>query len=161
MIRSKNKNRDVVLLSLGSSNCFGEPLKFPLVYDVLSKREMQNHKIDFYNAIDLSKMFQHKTFAPVEGDNRQIVMKTNRRQARGSITVPERNSILEDAGIDIPNAIVYYNENLSSNAPQQRIDVYIALVEFVKKHRGKDISVDEMPILMNPKSKIINPFSRS
>ena len=61
-IRSKKKNRDVVLLSLGSTNCFGEPLKTPLVYDVLSKHEMKNHQIDFYNATDLNKMFHHRTF---------------------------------------------------------------------------------------------------
>ena len=35
-IRSKKKHRDVVLLSLGSSSCFGIPLKTPLVYDVLT-----------------------------------------------------------------------------------------------------------------------------
>ena len=157
-IRSKKKNRDVVLLSLGSSNWFGEPLKTPLVYDVLSKGEMKNHQIDFYNAVDLGKMVQHKPFAPVKEDNRQFVMETCRKCARGEMTYPQMNKILDEAGIDIDNATAYYNENRKSNAQRHQIDVYDALIDFVKNNRGKDISVDEVPILMNPKSKIIFLF---
>ena len=166
VIRSKMKNRDVVLLSLGSSNFFGVPLKTPLVYDVLSKREMKNHQIDFYNATDLcnatylEKMVQHKSIAPVKGDNRQFVMETCGKCVRGEITYQQAYKIFDDAGIDRANAGAYYNENRSSNAQRHQVDVYDALIDFVKKkkNRGKDISVDEVPILMNPKSKIIFLF---
>ena len=155
MIRSKKKNRDVVLLSLGSSNAFGVPLKTPLVYDVLTKREMQKHNINFYNATDLSKMVQHKPFASVKDDNRQFVMDTVLKYARREMTNPQMYKILDDKGIDTTNAVAYYNENRNSNAQRQQVDVYNALTDFVKNNRGKDISVDELPILMNPKSKII------
>ena len=149
------KNRDVILLGLGSSNAFGVPLKTPLVYDVLTKREMQKHNIDFYNATDLNKMVQHKTFAPCKEDNRQFVMETVRKCTRREITDIQLEKIFNDSGIDKQNAIAYYNENRNSNAQRQQIDVYDALIHFVKNNRGKDISVDEVPILMNPKSKII------
>ena len=155
VIRSKKKNRDVVLLSLGSSNAFGVPLKTPLVYDVLTKREMQKHNIDFYNALDLNKIVQHKVCTSIRQDNRQFVLDTVRKVAQNEITYPQMYKMFGDAGIDYVNAIAYYNENRNSNAQRQQVDVYDALIHFVKNNRGKDISVDEVPILMNPKSKII------
>ena len=154
-IRSKKQNRDVVLLSLGSSDSFGIPLKTPLVYDIITKREMKKHKIDFHNAVEISKMCKHKTFNPVEGDNRQFVMDTVGKCVRGEITSLQMYKILDEAGMDMENAIAYYSENMNKNAKPQNLDVYIALIEFVKKNRGKDIFIDELPILMNLKSKTI------
>ena len=155
-IRSKNHNRDVVLISLGSCDAFGIPSKTPLVYDVLTKREMKKHKIEFHNSVDLKKMFRNKTFVQVKGENKQLVMETIRKEVRGEITYIQRDEVLDDAGIDRVNAIAYYNEkrfepNQSKKA--QQIDVYEALIHFVKKNRGRDILIDEMPILMNPKCK--------
>ena len=154
-IRSKKKNRDVVFLSLGSSDPFGIPLKTPLVYDVVTKREMKKHKIDFHNAIELGKFFQHRTFSRVKGDNKQFVMDTVTKTFKEEITYPQMEKIFDQAGIDRVNAIAYFNQNKSKNAKPLTLDVYIALIEFVKNNRGKDIFVDELPILMNPKSKII------
>ena len=148
------KNRDIVLLSLGSSDCFGTPLKTPIVFDVLTKREMKKHNIDFYNARDLTKMVQHKRFAPVKDDNRQFVMKTVHKLGR-EITYPQMITIFDEAGIDEINAVAYYKESQDREALRQQIDVYDALLDFVRNNRGKDISVDELPILMNPESKII------
>lgn len=155
VIRSKKKNREVVLLSLGSCDAFGIPLKTPLVYDILTNREMKKHKVEFYTSIELGRTFQNKTLVPVRGDNKQFVMETIRKRARGEITVHQRNEIFDDAGIDQVNAVAYYNENKSKqlNTESQRIDVYEALIHFVKKNRGKDILIDELPILMNPKCK--------
>ena len=131
-------------------------MKTPMVYDVLTKHEMKSHQIDFYNATDLNKMVQHQSFAPDKEDNRPFVMETVRKVARREITYDQMGKIFDDAGIDAANAIAYYNENRNSNAQRHQIDVYDALIDFVKKNRGKDISVDELPILMNPKSKIIH-----
>ena len=160
VIRSKKKNREVVLLSLGSCDAFGIPLKTPLVYDILTNREMKKHKVEFYTSIELGRTFQNKTLVPVRGDNKQFVMETIRKRARGEITVHQRNEIFDDAGIDQVNAVAYYNENKSKqlNTESQRIDVYEALIHFVKKNRGKDILIDELPILMNPKCKFLNLF---
>ena len=155
VIRSKKKNRDVVLLSLGSCDAFGIPLKTPLVYDILTKRETKKHKIEFHNSVELGQMFRNKTFVPVRGDNKQFVMETIRKRVRGEITHLQRNKTFDDAGIDWVNAAAYYNEKRleQPNTESQQIDVYDALVNFVKKNRGRDISIDELPILMNPKCK--------
>ena len=116
---------------------------------------MKNHQIDFYNATDLNKMVHHKSFTPDKEDNRPFVMETVRKATRREITYPQMQKIFDEAGIDEATAINYYNENRNSNAQRQNVDVYNGLIDFVKNNRGKDISVDEVPILINPKSKII------
>ena len=88
------------------------------MYDVLTKREMQNRKIDFYNATDLNKMVQDNSFAPVEEDNRPLVIETVRKVAMHEITYAQMNKILGDAGIDLQNAIAYFNESQISYAQQ-------------------------------------------
>ena len=155
-IRAKKQKRDVVVLSLGSCDAFGTPLKYPLVYDIFTKREMQNLGISFYNAVELGRQPQDGKYCSVEKDNRQFVLETCRKVTTGDLTYPEMYTIFNELGIDIPNAGAYFNENKNNpNSQTQRMDVYIALIEFVKKNKWKDILVDEVPILMSPISKII------
>ena len=74
---------------------------------------------------------------------------------KGEITLMQRYEILNVVDIDQSNATAYYFAKRKSKTQIQQIDVYQSLVEFVKKNRAKDILIDEFPILMNPKSKLI------
>ena len=52
--RAKMKNRDVVFISLASSDRFGQPLEYCGVYDLMTRREMNAQSIIFKTAQDLS-----------------------------------------------------------------------------------------------------------
>ena len=153
-IRAKAMNRDVVVIGLGSCDGFGKLLKVPLVYDLVTKREMGKNGITFHNAVELGQMFHGVTYNLAEGDNRQLVMDMVGKIPRGEITYPQMYEILDGAGIDRNNAVAYYNANKNKNAGPFTIDVYDGLIEYVKRNRQKDIFVDEFPVLMNSKSKI-------
>ena len=93
--RAKMKNRDVVFISLASSDRFGQPLKYCGVYDIMTKREMSTHSITFMSSLDLSNfvaserspsndmypMSSHKSnltkYTQLK-DNRKLVMETCR-----------------------------------------------------------------------------------
>ena len=110
--------------------------------------------IAFYNAVELDQMFHDVTYTLAEGDKRQLVNDTAGKAARQEITYYQLFQILDDAGVDVANAIGYFNEHTNSYEQQRKIDVYDGLIEFVKNNKGKDIFVDEFPILMNSKCKI-------
>ena len=137
---------------MGSSTTLGIPFEHSLVYDVLSREEMKSHNIPFKNVLDLKNLYQHAASTPTKDDNRQFVMETVEKVARGEMSYNEMYRLLDAKDIDVTNAVNFFNEN-RNKPPQQENDVYDLLKSFIKNNPHLDVFVDECPILWNPKSK--------
>ena len=164
--RAKIKNRDVVFISLASSDRFGQPLKYCGVYDLMTRREMNAQSIIFKTAQDLSNFVRDEkssqsttsTINPLESaqikDNRKFVMEVFRKRKYDT----EAYDILTNKNIDYVNAATFYNEqNKSSSTSTNKFqdDVYHSLKEFIKAYRDHDIYIDELLVLLS----IISKFS--
>ena len=152
IIKAKEKNRNVCLVSLGSSTSLGIPFEHSLVYDVITREEMKSHNIPFKNVLDLKNLYQHASSVPTQDDNRHFVMETVRKVARRELSYAEMHSLLDARDIDKTNAINFFNENRNQQLQQQN-DVYDLLKSFIRNNPHLDVFVDEFPILWNPKSK--------
>ena len=167
-IRAKNLKRDVLFISLGSCNQFGQPFELSIIYDVITAREMNCHNIQFKNAIDLNSFgrdnasFLTRVFRTLfqgtsssETDNTQFAYETVRKGVNKEISHSKRNEILRNRNIDVNNAIEFYNsQRLKPTQKLQTKDVYDLLLFFIKANPDYDIYIDEMPVLLSRKSKL-------
>ena len=171
--RSKMKNRDVVFISLASSDRFGQPLEYCGVYDLITKREMNAHSIIFKTSQDLDDFAhaQRISFHPTSQMNsRKPVLGEDNRNFVMDIMGKIRNEyellhIFEGKNIDISNASAFYNEEIikrSKNIIKYIIqtskmsindDLYEALKKFVKAYHTSDIYIDELLVLLSFTSK--------
>ena len=170
--RAKMKNRDVVFISLASSDRFGQPLEYCGVYDLITKREMNSQSITFMSRQDLNQFVNStqpssandridnsKNIANQE-DNRMFVMETLRTNKYNDL---EKLDLVEKKNIDWANAVAYYNEQIikilkTQQAPIVNVleDVYESLKQFIKKYKDHDIFIDELLVLLSVTSKIFN-----
>ena len=154
--RAKKHGRDVVFMSMGSCDVFGIPSKFSLVYDLITKREMNSLGIQFMNAKDLLKLCGKKAGIGKRDDNRQLVMDTVEEGLYGKITYSEFSRILRQHGIDIGNAIEFYHESKNSSINTLLETVYDLLIAYCKENNQQDINIDEFPILLNYTSMLVS-----
>ena len=162
------KNRDVVFISLASSDRFGQPLEYCGVYDLMTRREMDAHSIVFKTCQDLnnfasdeeSSLSTRSTMKPRESaqgkDNRKFVMETF-QNIKDDITAC---GILMMKNIDYANAASFYKEkilNISSGSTHDfEDDLYYSLKKFIKAYRDHDIYIDELLVLLSFISKFSN-----
>ena len=119
--RAKMKNRDVVFISLASSDRFGQPLEYCGVYDLITKREMNSRSLTFMSRQDLNQFVNSiqcsssndnsddsNNIAKHE-DNRMFVMETLRTNRYNDL---EKLDLVEKKNIDWANAVAYYNEQI-------------------------------------------------
>ena len=170
--RAKMKSRDVVFISLVSSDRFGQPLEYCGVYDLITKREMNTKSItfmsrqdlhQFVNSIQSSSSNDNSDDSKNSGkheDNRMFVMETLRTNRYNDL---EKLDLVEKKNIDWANAVAYYNEQIikilkTQQAPIVNIfeDVYESLKQFIKKYKDHDIFIDELLVLLSVTSKIFN-----
>ena len=155
-IRSKNKNRNVIVISLGSCNLFGTPYNLSSVYDIITKEEMKRHGIVFKGAADLAILDQCDTSEHTKEDNRQYVL---RKGADKHLTTMDLIAIFKRHGINYSNACSFLTENRkSASQHQQEKDVYDNLKYFVKTNNQHDIYIDEFPVLISKTSKLIHIY---
>ena len=68
-------------------------------------------------------------------------------------------NIFRNHGIDYDNAVEYFNRCNKTGCPEDvQIDAYEALLSFIKRHPNWNYDVDETPITLNRKSKILSDF---
>ena len=157
------------MISLASIDVYGNPYDVPCVYDVLSEREMKHHQVDFMNAKQLLSDHIKNTKIMKESssygssasgdDNMRFVYETIRRRATGEIRLQDEKKIFFNHGIDISNAIEYYNSQYLKGSPSQNnFDVYKMMIDHVRRNPGCDYFIDELPILINRKCKFSNLF---
>ena len=170
--RAKMKNRDVVFISLASSDRFGQPLEYCAVYDLITRREMNSQSITFMSRQDLNQFVNSmqcsssndnrndsKNSAKHE-DNRMFVMETLRTNKYNDL---EKLDLVEKKNIDWANAVAYYNEQIikilnTQQAPVLNMleDIYESLKQFTKAYKDHDIFIDELLVLLSVTSKISN-----
>ena len=164
-IRTKRRNpgNKILMISLASTDVYGNPYDVPCIYDVLSEKEMAHHKIDFMNANQLflehieilknsKKSSGHKSF--VEGDNLKFVYDLILRRTKGEITSSQEAKICYNHGIDDNNAVEYFNaQRLKGSPDENTYDIYEMLLEYIKRNPHCDYYIDELPILINRKCK--------
>ena len=166
-IRTKRRNpgRKLMMISLASTDIYGNPYEVPCVYDVLSEREMTHHQVGFMNAKQLlddhikhSQMLKkggnHKSLVGGE-DNLKFVYETYIRRNNGEISpLDMRARIFYNHGIDYNNATEFYNSQIKIGTPDHNnLDVYEMLLAHIKRNPDFDYYIDEMPILINRKCK--------
>ena len=155
----------MVLISLASTDVYGNPYNVPCIYDILSEKEMAHHKVDFMNAKQLfddhihnskaSSRFTGHTSSFGAGDNLRFAYESIRRNTGGGITNSELNKILYNDGIDYNNASEYFNsQRLKGSPDQNNLDVYELLLDHIRRNPDCDYFIDELPILINRKCKL-------
>ena len=174
------KNRDVIFISLASSDRFGQPLKYRGVYDIMTKREMNAHSVTFMSSLDLnhfvgaersfssakfpmSSLESNTTKCTLLKDNRKFVMETCRDQ-----TIADKAATIMRNDIDFANAVSFYNDQLLKCQNIQELeeliskdnwpDVYQSLKKFIQAHRDYDIYIDELLVLLSTASKLASSF---
>ena len=152
------------MISLASTDVYGNPYDVPCVYDVLSEREMKHHQIGFMNAKQLlsdhiknikieKNSSSHESFTSGD-DNMRFVYWTVARKVTGQIGQQDLMKIFYNHGIDINNAIEYYNsQRLKRSQSQNNFDIYKMMIDFVRRNPDRDYFIDEFPILINRKCR--------
>ena len=155
----------MMLISLASTDVYGNPYDVPSIYDILSEKEMAHHKVDFMNAKQLydgniqnykasNSGVDHKPFVG-DGDNLRFVYETQVRKTSGEISDNQRSTIYYNHGIDQSNAIEYYNsQRLKGSPDQNNLNVYDLLLDHIRRNPDYDYFIDELPILINRKCKL-------
>ena len=152
------------MISLASTDVYGNPYDVPCVYDVLSEREMKHHRVDFINAKQLlsDHIKNMKTMknsssygSSASGeDNMRFVYETISRRNIGEISLQDRYKIFYNHGIDLNNSIEYFNSQLRKGSPSlNNFDVYKMIIDHVRRNPDCDYFIDEFPILINRKCK--------
>ena len=152
------------MISLASTDVYGNPYDVPCVYDVLSEREMKHHQIGFMNAKQLlsdhiknTKIEQNSSgyeSSASGDDNMGFVYWTVVRKVKGQIRQQDQMKIFYNHGIDVNNGIEYYNsQRLKGSQSQNNFDVYKMMIDYVRRNPDCDYFIDEFPILINPKCK--------
>ena len=158
--RAKMQMRDVIFISIASSDKFGQPFEYHSVYDLINKKQMMKHSITFISSIDLAKFFREKDISSIdlpsfsqENDQRMLAITTLKNQ---NLSIHECTDILQRHGIDVSNALCFYNEQHTKFKEKSIIypldNIYHHLKEFIKENNKKDIYMDELLVLLNTKS---------
>ena len=159
------------MISLASTDVYGNPYDVPCVYDVLSEREMKHHQIGFMNAKQLLsdhiKNMKHvKNSSSYESsacgdDNMRFVFETVRRRATGQMRQQDQTKIFYNHGIEYTNGVEYFNSQCQKGSPSQNnFDVYKIMIDHVRRNPDCDFFIDEFPILINRKCKFSILFDK-
>lgn len=165
-IRAKKLSPAVIFISLGSCTPFGHPYEIPIIYDVITGREMISHQITFKHVIHLMQENTNSGndesqvgggTSPAENENNlQFAFETVQKVAKKEISHPEMGKILDNHNIDRENAIQFYNSQRNKRTQEHHnMDVYGLLLACVKRNPHLSYYVDELPILLSHKSKLI------
>ena len=167
-IRTKRRNpgNKITMISLASTDVYGNPYDVPCVYNLLSEREMKHHQVTFMNAKQLRD--DHMKYLQVmkKNGNHQSTIEGNNNLkfayetcwkcfTSKEISVCERKKIFFNHGIDHSNAIEYYNSQRLKGPPaQNNVDILESLLEHIRRNPDTDYFIDECPILINTKCKL-------
>ena len=157
------------MISLASTDVYGNPYDVLCVYDVLSEREMKHHQVDFMNAKQLlsdhiknKKIMKNSSSfgSSVCGDdNMRFVYETVTRRVTGEISLQDGAQIFYNHGIESSNSIEYFNSQRQKGPPSQNdFDVYKMIIDHVRRNPECDYFIDEFPILINRKSNFLILF---
>ena len=152
------------MISLASTDIYGNPYDVPCVYDVLSEREMKHHQVDFINAKQLqsdyiknmkvTKNSSSCKFITGGDDNMKLVYETIYKRVIGEIRMEDEKKIFYNHGIDRSNGREYYNLQRWKGPPSQNnFDMYKMMIDHVRRNPDCDYFIDELPILINSKCK--------
>ena len=161
----------MIMISLASTDVYGNPYDVPCVYDVMSKREMKHHKVVFMNAKQLLSHHIKKTkitnnnssckSSASSDDNMRFVYETVMRRATGEISEEAEQKILHNHGIEEVNAAEYFNSQRLKGTPNQNnFDVYKMMIDLIRRNPDWDYFIDEFPILINRKCKFFSFFEK-
>ena len=160
----KASGKPVIFISLGSCDPLGLPYDLPIIFDVITSREMACHDIKFLSVVDLVE-HQKKRNKEITNDidhrssssksNLEFAYKENLKYVRGETTYEQNCKIFLNHNVDFENGGAFYN---SQKEKKTKIfdgkDVYELAWDYINDYPSNTYVFDETPVLMNKTSKL-------
>ena len=163
----KESGRPVIFISLGSCDALGLPYELPIIFDVITKREMKAHEIQFLSVVDLvqhqKKRNKEKT-SNVDGrsssstkSNLEFAYNETLKRLRGETTLEQRQKIFLNHNVNENNGADFYNSQRNKKIMTfDGKDVYELASDYINDYPSNTYVFDETPVLMNKTSKSIH-----
>ena len=162
----KASGKPVVFISLGSCDPLGLPYDLPIIFDVLTSREMACHDIKFLSVVDLveHQKKRNEEITSIIDDssssssksNLEFAYKETLKNARGETTREQYHKIFLNHNVDVDNGIAFYNSQTDKKINTfDGKDVYEQAMDYINDYPSNTYVFDETPVLMNKTSKLL------
>ena len=162
----KASGKPVIFISLGSCDPLGLPYDLPIIFDVITSKEMTCHDIKFLSVVDLVE-HQKKRNEEITGiiderssssskSNLEFVYKECLKHVRRDTTFEQHRKMFLNHNVDQTNGVAFYNSQTEKKTKRfDGKDVYELASDYINDYPSYTYVFDETPVLMNKTSKLL------